>query len=213
MLARSADCSPKPPGKADKIARARACGAWVWTQFGARPARPKHTDPGTGFMRPDARALHGAVSISIEPSRRVSRRVVDVVVQHHTKPRCSRPCSWRSAAASACRSRSAAADADLYMRISTDSATTHSLDPACSLGAPRYNECGYASRARSCRCNNGMCLETMHFTSHYSRVDVVIYGATPDGSALCRDAVLVSTYAHGATCGQQSDARRPPTRS
>ena len=68
-------------------------------------------------------------------------------------------------------------------------------------------------RARSCRCNNGMCIETMHFTSHYSRVDVVIYGATPDGPALCRDAVLVSTYAHGATCGQQSDARRPPTRS
>ena len=107
------------------------------------PARPKHTDPGTGFMRPDARALHGAVSISIEPSRRVSRRVVATMLaamQLALRRRQRMPFPI-------CRGRCGPVYADLG-RKSTDSATTHSLDPACSLGAPRYNEYGYASRAK-----------------------------------------------------------------
>ena len=65
--------------------------------------------------------------------------------------------------------------------MSTNSATTRSLarELACSLGAP------------TCRRTSGAA--TMACPHHsLTRLDVVIWGATPNGSVLCCDATLVS---------------------
>ena len=99
-----------------------------------------------------------------------------------------KPCTWRSAAAYACRSRSATADADRHTAVghkSTDSVTTRSLarEPARSLHA---RGAGGAAQWLFHTTAPGVRAEDRR------RLDFVIYGATPDGSALCCDATLVS---------------------
>ena len=98
----------------------------------------------------DAPSLRGA------GAARTSRKVVafTAIPAEPATTFTPQPCSWRSAAAGACRCRfrSATADANRHTAVghkSTDSATTRSLahEPACLLGAAvQSNESRFSPR-------------------------------------------------------------------
>ena len=123
---------------------------------------------------------------------------------------CPKPCTWRSAAAYACRSRSATADADRHTAVghkSTDSVTTRSLarEPARSLrargagGAATMAFPHYSTRSTRGRPTP---LRFRHLRSDARRLRAVLRCDTG-----------IATNAHGTTAMRGRCRRRRPADS
>ena len=149
-----------------------------------------------------------------------------------------KPCSWRSAAAYACRSRSATADADRHTAVghkSTDSVTTRSLarERACSLARQASRVSVGPGRARSCRsriAGGAAAMACAHYGTRRARgrPRPLKFGHLRSDARRLRTVLrcdtVIATYAHIATlhgrCRRRrpADSRatqggRPPTRS
>ena len=118
---------------------------------------------------------------------------------------------YRSAAY-ACRSRSATADADRRTAVghkSTDVGDHALACPRTGLLARRAKvvERAWVRVAREAVGAEGQVVPQQWRAEDRRRLDLVIYGATPNGSALCCDATLVSPLTRR---GQPQPGRRAP---